>query len=54
MMFFFGSLATSAVLENTNSGYSSERTTTKQSKLLLHRFVSLKLSGSMAFYKKDI
>lgn len=54
MMFFFGSLATSTVLQNTNSRYNSERTTTKKSKLLLHRYVSLQLSGSMAFYKKDI
>lgn len=51
-MFFFGSLATSAVSENSNSRYNSEGTTTKQRKLLLHKFVSLKLSGSTAFCKR--
>lgn len=42
----------SAVLENSNSRYNSEGTTTKQRKLLLHKFVSLKLSGSTAFSQK--
>lgn len=40
MTFFFGSLANSAVLENSNSGYNSEGSTTKQRKLLLHKFFS--------------
>lgn len=52
MTFFFGSLGTSAVLENSNSRYNSEGTTTRQRKLLLHKFFLLNCQVILLSHKK--